>query len=729
MSVSSRAPGYRKPWLAVLTSFGASMLAGASHAAVPALEEVVVTAQKRAESLQDTPISIAAFNESQMRAKGIDNLFDLENKVPSLRIQPHPNSANTAVVFIRGVGYLDDQITQDPAVAVYLDGVYLARSQGLSMEVADLERIEVLRGPQGSLYGRNATGGAINYISARPDLERVALTQDVTIGNRQARRSKTMLNLPLGDSVAVKLAYLHSQKDGFVRNLGTGKDRFGDERRRGARAELLWDVSPDLSVHYSYDWARVEDTPVYLQPANAHPQSTRRVTRGSPAVRNLKANDVKTSGHHLTVDWAISDTSQLKSITAYRELKNFQYQDYHSGLYSPEPFYITSNHSSQDQWSQELQWLGNMAQGQLEYIAGAYYFEEDASLRDDNVLIPSDSGISTGTADVTNKAVAVYGQATYHPPLLPRWSFTLGGRYTWDKREAYRHFDFETFSGMVIPGRIQQGRGNQRYSSFTPSLTVEYAATDDVNLYGKVVTGYKSGGFNIRASSTRTFEDGFDKEKVTSYELGVKSEFWQRRVRLNAAAFWADYDDIQTDVVSHPTNPSISDTLNAGKGRIRGAEMDLTLALLAGLDVQVSYAYLDAEYREIVDARGIDIKDTINYANAPRHAYNIDVNYRWASTPIGRPSVHVNYAWQDEVVSDRLPDAYGRDFIVDDYGLLNARAVLAEIPTGLPGTLEVALWARNIENRQYLRNTFSAGIMSGYAGEPRTYGIDLRYEF
>ena len=202
------------------------------------IADIVVTAQKREESLQKTPISIVAFTGDDLAKAGINEISDLRSQVPSLQIVPHPNSGTTTRIFMRGVGNNDDQITQDPSVAVYVDGVYLARTQGLVTEVAELERVEVLRGPQGSLYGRNATGGAINFITRAPDLDDLRIKQTFSVGNDNYFRSRTNINVPIGETLAVEAGYMYMQRDGYVKNRGTGVKRFGDQRRqawRGAR--------------------------------------------------------------------------------------------------------------------------------------------------------------------------------------------------------------------------------------------------------------------------------------------------------------------------------------------------------------------------------------------------------------------------------------------------------------------------------------------------------------
>ncbi|WP_200821157.1 TonB-dependent receptor [Oceanicoccus sp. KOV_DT_Chl] len=376
------------------------------------LEELVVTAQKKIESVQNIPVSIAAFGASGIENKGINTLVDLQANVPNMQLTPHPNSATTSRVYIRGVGNSDDQITQDPSVAVYLDGVYMARSQGLAMEVGDIERIEVLRGPQGSLYGRNATGGAVNFLTLNPNLDAVEFKQALTVGNRDLFRSKTSFSTPINDQLAVKLSYLTVTKDGFVDNLGTGEDRFGDQDREAYRFDSLWQATDNLGVRYTYDRSDIDDTPAFIQPVPLYPQTTPRGNEGNAAVSELQANAVISSGHSINVEWEINDSLIMRSITAYRELENYTYQDYMTGVYGPFPIFITNTDAEQDQLSQELQIVGDALDTRLEYIAGIYYFYEQGESTD-LTTVPARRTISHRDVETENRAYALFGQTTY----------------------------------------------------------------------------------------------------------------------------------------------------------------------------------------------------------------------------------------------------------------------------------------------------------------------------
>jgi len=702
-------------------------LGGAQGAIAAGLEEVVVTAQKREESSQSTPVSLAALGSAELENKGISGLFDLRATVPNLQLTTHPNSSATTRVFLRGIGNNDDQITQDPSVAIYLDGVYMARSQGLAMDVADIERVEVLRGPQGSLYGRNATGGAINFITKSPRIGEWGFQQSFTVGNRDLLRSRTQGNMPLGDSAALQLSYLKMRKDGFVRNLGTGVDRFGDQDRDAYRLAWLWEAAADVSVRYSYDRSNINDTPAFLTAVPLYPEQGRRASHGSPLVRDLRRNDIVAKGHNLLVSWDINDHLSLKSITGYRQLDNETYQDYNTGVRAPVPTLQIYFDSAQKQFTQELQLIGDAFDSRLEYVAGLFYLDESADSYDYTRPAQQSPGVWLDR-DITidNKAYALFAQGTYTPAMAEdRLHITLGGRFSRDERRATLLNTTRLDNGTLLPA--SPGDGDRAFHNFSPSLIVAYDLTADVNLYGKIVQGYKTGGFNVRASTIARFNEGFDEENLISYELGVKSEWWQHRVRLNAAVFHADYDDIQVNVQS-PTSATVTDVLNAGKASIDGFEMDLTVRPVESFTATLNYAYLDADFDKVKDLAGNNVAWKFRFVQAPLHTYNINLHYDLPMSPIGLFSLLADYAWQ----SDKFNSPGNPGYATTSYGLLNARLNLSEIPVAA-GQLRLGLWGRNLEDKEYYVDFFNGGgspaVPSAVFGEPRSYGIDLTYEY
>lgn len=403
----------------------------------PVLEEVIVTAQKKVESLQDTPIAIDAFGKEALEKEGIGNVGDLANNVPALTIQPFPINTTTLRIYIRGIGLIDAQITQDPPVGVYIDGAYIARSSALATEISDLQRIEVLRGPQGTLYGRNSTGGAVNLITQRPDPETFKFKQNLTFGDRSLFTSKSSVNLPIGSRAALKLAYLTESVDGYIENSGEGGD-FGDSETDAYRIDFGWDVSDSFRLDYAYDNSKVNNTnltyshirpsdPVANPSADAGVALVNLLNSGARQFFDFNLDEKRpdsihsavpmpealneVEGHQLTLNWSFSDEVEVRYIYAQRKLYDASPTVLATGARAAG--YRVDNEAlfgfpvaerpgdaaiclpacagrsryyegfapdiDQEQFSHELQFSGFL--GPVSYITGLYYFEEEARER------------------------------------------------------------------------------------------------------------------------------------------------------------------------------------------------------------------------------------------------------------------------------------------------------------------------------------------------------------
>ena len=714
---TSQHPGSVKTLCAIISLLGSGLSFGDGIA----LEEVVVSAQKREESLQNTPISIAAFTTEELKNKGIAGLNDLRNEVPNLQMTPHPNSTATLRVFMRGVGNNDDVLTRDPSVAVYVDGVYVARSQGMATDVVDIERVEVLRGPQGALYGRNATGGAINFISKEPELGSFGFQQDFSAGSDNLFRSRTLLNVPLAANAAVQLSYLKSSKDGFVRNLGTGVSRFGDQDREAYRVALHWQPVDALDLRYSYDHSLIEDTPAYMSRVPFYPAQGKRPNKSSPFVKNLQANDITVAGHNMTASWEINDALSLKSITAYRTLDNLSYMDYNTGVFGPVPVFDISSRVKQHQFSQELQAVGDTLDSRLNYVAGLYYFDESGKGFDVTDSSPLGGAVVDRWITIGNTAYAMFGQATYTPAQNEQLHVTVGARYSRDHRRATLSTLSTTVGGIATASPL--GDGDRRFSNFSPNLIIAYDLSPDINAYASLSKGYKTGGFNVRSGSIGGFEQGFGPENITSYELGLKSLWWDNRVRLNADVFRSKYRDIQVGSVN-PSNPTVVEITNAGEALIKGFEAELSARLSEGLTTSLNYGWLDADFTSVKNAAGQDISSTFYYVEAPRSSYTANLKYEFPATPIGTLTALVDYSWQ----SKRYSDFRNKNYTIDAYGVLNARLTLTDIPLSR-GNLSVAVWGRNLEDKQYYTTFFNGGVPSAFFGDPRSFGVDATFKY
>jgi len=675
------------------------------------LEEVVVTAQKREESLQDTPIAITAFSAAQLEVQRVANVMDLLNKVPSLNLAPFAGTRVAPNLFIRGMGNLNAQTTKDNATGIYIDGVPVGRSIGLAADIADLERVEVLRGPQGTLWGRNTTAGAINFITRKPD-EELSFGVQATVGSWDLRSGRVRVNVPVTDTLFVRAAYMRTENDGWVDNLNTtlpNQINFNEDRKKEAmKLAARFRPTETFMVDYAFDNSEMIFGNHFYQiidGASAVPGRQESVNHAL----GMYPSSAEVGGHNLTLTWELGNAT-LKSITAYRDLESWTYQNYIDA-------FSQTNVQDQDQFSQELQLVGDTFDGRLRYAAGVFYFEEDS-----NEFLTSaySGGALLDIFHVTAKgsSTAIYGQATWTPPVLDdRLAITVGARYTEDSRKAVKTFDSPglapAFAGLVVAG-------DRDFSSFDPAATLDYAFTDRMNGYLKFSTGYRAGGYNTQSLPTN-FGLGFEPETVEAWEVGFKSDLLGNRLRLNVAAFRNKYDDLQVDQVRSP--PIYADTLNAGSVEIKGIEVESTAILAPGLNVNFFYSWLDGKYNSYID-NGVERANERYLPNAPQWHYGASVDYTFPHMAVGDFSVHVDYRKQDESLGN--PMIYS---LSPGYQVWNARLQLANIPVQGRGTFRVAVWGKNLSDEIYRLSTTNLGFLSAQFGAPRSIGVDATYEF
>jgi iron complex outermembrane receptor protein len=788
------------------------------------LEEVLVSASKKTESLQDTPISLTVFNQERLTVEGISGLKDIASKVPGLTIEPFPINGGSLRIYIRGIGIGDIQVTQDTPVGLYLDGVYIARSSGTSMDVAELARIEILRGPQGTLYGRNTTGGAINLVTRRPNVDEVEFSQIVSAGDRALFRSKTSLNLPITDSLAVKFAYLTESRDGFVDNTGPGGD-FGDREIQGARFDLGWDISERLRLDYSYDRSELESYNYTFQAvtppdpngnkgqSNAIKNSTQARSRfsenmlGSLATTApLEASNSDVEGHALILS---TDTGfgLFKYIGSYRELTDAAYTDLGGGLGSPDYRLDTNRYDGpaaqfanggetplvrpevrQDQSSHELQFSDAVDDWGIEYVVGAYYFEESAV--EDNspfhlqLTAPIDGfedahivNLVSQKYEIENQALAVFGQLTWTPDIFDKaLHLTVGARHSRDHRYALKNQRDEVFieyspvagqpfvlplaelaqnpvlgpalapifieAGLPGDRRFDDASGERRSKDDSFSFVTEYEINDDINVYGKFVEAYKSGGFNTRdpqldgnqgAASDGTdygvgFADGFGEEKAVTAELGIKSEWLNGRLRINADVYQTRFDDMQINFL---LNGTIADTkvLNAGKAKMSGFEFDARALVGDDIIVSMEYAYIDAEITEVIDSFGNNVTQRYAFSAAPVNSYTASAEWIAWRGESALVQVNINTSYMDTRLGGG--DVQKAFTVLRDYQLWNARVSLDDIGFA-SGKVSVSLWGKNLldtEYETYAIDNLPHADRAVLWGEPLSYGIDIAYRY
>lgn len=751
----------------VPTFLAAMTLAASAHTAE--LEEVIVVAQRVEQSAQDTPVSLAAFGTDALQTLGISGVDDIGAQVPNLVIDRFPSSNQTLRLFIRGIGITDVQITQDPAVGVYMDGVYLARSTGLGADIADLERIEVLRGPQGTLYGRNTTGGALNLVTVRPDPRALSFSQLLGAGNRNMTLARASLNVPLGSKQAIKLAALGRREDGFVSNRGPGGD-FGDLKQEGYRLDWRWQPTDTLSLDYSWDRSRLEShnyTPQAVSPGipsgtpvdAAIISSSRFVPYGEDFFSRLSTSvplrptDTDIEGHALTLHWYRGDIG-VKSISAWRDMEDLSYIDFASGAseqYRVDFSAITLGDDSlvtrrydtvrtrlhQEQFSQEFQLF--LRSERLDLIAGLYYFEEQARenwfplhhIFSFPVMATGDEAVAVNIRAednrIDNTAVAAYGQLSWHPGS--DWHFTLGWRHSRDERSVSRLFRQENYvdftTGVLGPFESIDfdADAEDDFDDNSFSVIAEFNPRDQTRLYGKLVEAYKSGGFNTRDPDPEFFSRGFAEEKNRTAEIGMKSEWLGRALRINAAVFYSDFEDMQLNFL---LPGSISDTrvFNTGSAQLSGVELEAMGYLGPDLLLRFDYAYLDSHIDDVRDPFTGEVR-TLGLDNAPRNSASLNLDYSLARAAYGdwRLNLNVNHVDKRNTANELLT--------MDAYSLLNGRLSLSNIALGA-GELGISAWVKNALDEKYVNFTIGNLPHASRAvlwGEPRSWGLELRYDY
>jgi iron complex outermembrane receptor protein len=757
----------------VFATLFALLGAPATSFSAPALEEVIVTAEKREESIQDVPISIVAFSQDTLEKLGISDIKDLAAKVPNVMINEFTGSSTTVRLFIRGVGQNDVQVTQDPSVALYMDGVYIGSSVGTAFETADLQRIEVLRGPQGTLYGRNATGGAINIITRRADPDGLFIKQKFDVGNLDMFRSTSIVNVPLTEGTAVKFAYTSDDRDGWADNIGNGED-FGRVDRDTFTADFHWDISSEFLLDYKYENYSVKDTSrlsqalgfdagapagslvVFENPAvdaNGIPveATTDRLDKATSFDEQVKG-DVQINAHTLHFDWELNEMLILRSISGYRDVNAFT-QNAQSPTTSLQGLYTIVNglpDTSFNQFTQELQLIGDA--DSLTWVGGLFYYEdesEEENLGNSNGSEQIPAGQLVDFTSTKNTSIAIYGQATWTPEQLnDRWHFTLGARYSDDNRKAHRDNSRVSYGFLGAPTSVPPFSADydEDFDKFNPSFTVEYDLNAFSNVYAKVDTAYKAGGTSQRSTSVINFQDGFDEEDLVSYEVGYKGDLLENRARLNVALFYMEYDDYQQSVPTG-TNAGERDFVNISDADISGLELDLSVAITDDLTATLSYGYLNTGFGpKTITYLALDpdpnsvtgvapITDTLtdDLALAPAHSGTISLDYT-RSLSFGVFSANINAQYQEKTNSGvSEPSGY-----MDNRTLVGINTGLSEIELGAGyGQLKIVLWGKNLLDQEYyignIRQTqfelLGLGGGVGTFGDPRTYGVTLQYEY
>ena len=755
----------------------ASAVSSREQPPIGGIEEVIVTAERRESSLQHTPIAISAMTSDALLDQGITNLEGVINASPSVTFSPYSATSNTLAIYMRGTGIVDaGQITIDTAVGLYQDGFYISRGQMVTFDLADVERVEVLRGPQGALYGRNTTGGAINLISKRPTGE-FGFKQELGVGNNGRFRSLSAVNLPQWNGLSAKFSVLRRKQDGFVKNLGPGHD-FGVDEQGAERVALRWDAQGAYTADYFYERGEMDSTPYYYTNTALVGLLPGYSDRGRPEHHSYRAISLPKSpgsfkSQGLTLSWSPSDSLVLRSLTGYREISVAYNQNY------ADTFFVgfqSLDDIRTHQFSQEFQLVGNTADDRIDYVAGLYWFKESGNHLQNTVItnvLPGSDSLRLEKhrfVKMESKSKALYAQLTWRPPVLDdRLDFTFGGRYTKDTRSAERRL-LTTYFGFPIAEEPVPGlrsSNDLRSSRFNSSFTAQYAVADEINAYFRVATGYKAGG-SSESVAPGQFGITFAPEDVVVYELGLKSYLFDRHVRLNVAAFESKYKDMQLFFNTDPSDLSVILGVNAGKATIRGVELELLWQPADALSFTVDYTWLEPKYKEALAPAGTlfdpavnsasphhvgdDVKQLFSFVQTPKNTVNIGATWRFLSLESGDFTAVLNYRWQD-----RFFNGAGSGSGVPNYkltlrppvGLFDGRISWKTEVENKKSSIRLDLWGRNLADKKHPLFVMGAGspvpvydtatgtlTPAGYAeavptawAERRSYGIDLIYEF
>ena len=703
------------------------------------IEEVIVTARKREESLQDTPISITAFSASTLEEANMVDLRDIGKYTPGMSFTSYGMGSNEAgAIFLRGIGQSDHMVTTDPGVGLYIDGVYVGRNQGAALDLLDLERVEVLRGPQGTLFGKNTIGGAVNVISRKPT-GTAGGHVSLTAGEDGRLNGALSGELPLGDQAAVSVSLLSKHRDGVGEQIFTGSET-GDEDSLSGRAQFYWHgqsaeftlaldasrVRQAAMPHSFYEqagWLGV--APCYQQAGDGYAPCPAG-TEGDP-FDSYSLDDLDTAqdlfGVSATLEWDVADGLVLKSITAYRDM------DYLGSLEfdgAPQRIVYYRETGSSDQFSQELQLTGTQGES-VEWIAGLYYFTEDGDNDQDNDQF---GALGHRLTEVETESYAVFGQATAR--LTDRLSLTGGIRYTEESKDydlVFRSLDANGAQAYGSAGEplyvVPPTELDDTWDAVSGTVNLSYAVSEGVMVYGTYSRGFRSGGYAARPSALSSV-GAYDPEYVNMYEIGMKALTLEDRLRINAAIYRNDYQDYQAQV-NRVGNRFDTRVLNAAEAEIDGAELEVTALFSPNFRVDATFAYTDAKITKV----DLDPSLEANFSASHRlpyvskYTFSISPQFDFSLANGAGLLARLDYSYRDDFFGQIANSPFERE---KGYGLVNARIEYRSAGRDW----SVAVYGINLADEKYTRvRNYYPGFL-GFAiwnTDRREIGVSARYDF
>ncbi|MDA5194424.1 TonB-dependent receptor [Govanella unica] len=684
------------------------------------LEEIIVTAERREASLQTIPLAISAIDPAMMERRQITDTRQIVFNVPNLTGNNNVGQQTAITFFIRGIGTTESLASVDTSVGVYIDDVYVARQGVNNFNLFDVERIEVLRGPQGTLYGRNTNGGAVKIVTKKPNNE-PELTARASYGNYNRWELKASGNAPIvEDKLFVRAGVLTQQGDGYAHNLTLNKD-VNDLDYLGARAAVRVLPSESLDYTLAFDWGRDKQNGMYASDILGRVRPRTSSLFDVLSGENIR-NKAKTWGISGNGIWHINDSLNLESITGYRYTRQIYNLDITD---QPQPLYILHTDTESKQFSQELKLAGKVTD-RLNFVAGVYYFHEtsDVYLGDELHVYRNLNNLSAGRLDlfyrkymdIKTDSYAAFGQVDY--AVTDSVSVVLGGRYTIDKKSmdvrqtingAPTGFTNATLQGLINSEGLSLDL-DPVYKKFTPKIGINWQVNDDVFAYASFTQGFRSGGWQARVNNARQFQS-FDPETVNSYEVGTKMSLFGGQARWNSSVFYMKYKDLFNSV------PGAGNTflIATADADIYGLESEVTLRVTDWLDLFGNIGLLHSKYTKKPggDILGAELQ------RAPKVQAKAGFSVNYPLADMGSLLVNGDVFYTSSYYTNPQDELIGK---TGDFALVNASIGYRTANE----RYEISLSCTNCLNKEYFDSILSfpaSGFTAVYTGSPRFYKV------
>lgn len=722
---------------------------------VVALEEIIVTARKRAESQQDVPIAVTALSSSDLELRSISDISNVARTMPNVNFSNSSSGSGTPFstsFYIRGIGQNQDLIGTDPGVATYVDGIYVSRAIGALFDVVDFQSVEVLRGPQGTLFGKNTIGGAVNITTQRPDEEWGGYF-DATVGNFSRIDLKAALNAVLiPDTVLARISVARLDRGGYVERVKAG-DTQGDQDTLAGRAVIEVRAEENLRFTFSADGNDTDGTANYLKlvqvvnsPTAAPALHFWNQFIGTPTNTAINASDLNQKtwtttsdgpnvsrlnswGFAGTVDWEASSALSVKSISAWRGFKSYYFVDLDG---TDGDAYDTEQNQDQTQFTQEVQLTGETANARINWLFGAFYMREEIEELSTRTTprglynaggppprnnITFDPRIYDVFQDV--RSLAGFGQATF--AVTDALNVTGGLRYT-DERKT---FGGETRRQITRTVAVPYYTNEKSWNAWTPMGSIDFKPMENTLLYASASRGFKSGGMPSVPINTVAITKTFDQETVWSYEAGIKADWLGGRLRTNAAVFHSKYDDIQ---LSFQLDGTLQ-VINCGNATIEGAELEVLAEPIAGLTLDASAGYMPKARVDnvIAECTNSGVREGARLPRTPKWTGNLGLQYRFDVGQNGQAvAMRGDVSHQSKYFNS--PNELA-SIAEDGYVTVNGRITYF----GPDEKWQLSLYGKNLFNEAYIVGGTDGISGFGFAlaayNRPREYGLSMKFGF